>query len=1579
MSNYGTVTRAGTSTVTDLYPGFSSNGCIGINPNGGTISHGGNTTSGTTTWYLADNGDTWNSSYNYQIAVTKISITRSGYHISGFESDSNNSVAHGPATYDGTTLSVIVNAPSSSSKICHLKVLWASDGGTAPGGPGGVRIGASSSYSSNSTSAYAVNISSPGGFYITWTAGSAGTGNAVSGYERRVIRASDNSVISGTTQSINSTSTLYSWSSGYANSLVGVPLKAQVRTKGSGGLYSSWVTSANTITFTQTTTTAPGAPSGVRVGTSSSYSSNSASNYNIGAPSPGEFYITWTAGSNGTNNAIAGYRRRVIRVSNNEVVSGTTSDINSTSTFYNKSTSWLASAVGQSYKAQVQTLGSVSGVDSNWVTSSNTITFTSSTASGHTLTANANGGSPNRTYTGSAFTHQSIESPTRANYGLYGWYFDSTASNCLDYGTSRAITGSNIKITFWTDATTYAQGGTTSTICSIFSCAESGGYTVCNENGNWEFQVHDGSGWKKAGVAASSIAAGYHEWCCIANVTEKKIYLYIDGTLKAQTSLTNAQISYNASYKKLLLGGELAGNGMKSGSGFVGKIGNFKLVYSSSTYSYSAPDYDVFDIPEQDATVYAYWKRNGYTLTVRPNGGIWNGSTSDSTLDVVYGTRKTIAAPTRAGYDFIGWASVGATFSNDYSAGTTFFTSLPGKYCWSGATGDHTLSLVDMDTGSGFTTATKMLQIVEPGTSPKGVGWYRTCALATSTAIIVAFVAKAPTNTYFIVHNSETYQGTGYTYEYLTPMAGTGKWQTYCIKFVTGNPINTNSTGYFILCGNQDTISMTTNPGAVTYQVAWQNIGLANKINSSEEYVPNSNLTSDTITAVWIEKKYDISYNLNGGVFPSDLDTVDVHYGNSVEAVNPLSAQWNRSPYVMGNHPASGSGKPTAHSPNYWFYVERPTKSPSISETTTTITTSFSAATSVSSLNSNKTVITSIPQNFYSWTITGMNSGISHQYYGRTSTGATTNAAQSFTSTSIIVTGTNHTSGQPPLEYRNLSSTGGDVVFTAGWTPGTTTTSTLYGSITLPSIPTKANGSTSTTRTVSYNANGGNSTPSSQSVTPTATITYSHDSKWWTTSTAGTSYSQGTAYTPTTSGTLYAHYTASTSSYSSPTITLPAAITFDPVTTTIYNDGTVNYNAASSVTPSTIEVATTSTQLRIFDKWRLNSATGISYAAGATYTPTATSATFYATSTPNGQPQDVIAYSSVTLPTVPSKADTTISDIRTVNYNANGGSSTPTAQFVTPTATVTWSDDDKWYTSEIGGTGYTQGTTYTPTAATTTLYAHYDPSTGTFSSPTLSLRRAISKASTTATYPVTFDSNGSSTTNTTITTTLNVSYTFDKWRLGSTTGASYSAGATFTPTVSSTTMYATFNQNEVADPVISPVAPTAKDNSNTSKTITFNPNGGSVTPTVRNTVVSNSWKFGGWATTTNATTGIAANTSFTPTTTRYYASWTTNTITASPISTPIPTRTGFTCTGWYTSASGGTKRANAGGSYTPPITGETIYAQWTRQGAARNMYVFNGSAWKVATPYVFNGSQWKRATAYVFDGSEWKQSSTFPD
>ena len=72
---------------------------------------------------------------------------------------------------------------------------------------------------------------------------------------------------------------------------------------------------------------------------------------------------------------------------------------------------------------------------------------------------------------------------------------------------------------------------------------------------------------------------------------------------------------------------------------------------------------------ESDHNIYAHWTPNNYTLTINPNGGTYNSSTSNTTMTVQYGKTQIIANPTRSGYVFAGWTLSGAGSSLN---GTTF-------------------------------------------------------------------------------------------------------------------------------------------------------------------------------------------------------------------------------------------------------------------------------------------------------------------------------------------------------------------------------------------------------------------------------------------------------------------------------------------------------------------------------------------------------------------------------------------------------------------------------------------------------------------------------------------------------------------------------------------------------------------------------------------------------------------------------------------------------------------------------------------------------------------------------------------
>ena len=293
------------------------------------------------------------------------------------------------------------------------------------------------------------------------------------------------------------------------------------------------------------------------------------------------------------------------------------------------------------------------------------------------------------------------------------------------------------------------------------------------------------------------------------------------------------------------------------------------------------------------------------------------------------------------------------------------------------------------------------------------------------------------------------------------------------------------------------------------------------------------------------------------------------------------------------------------------------------------------------------------------------------------------------------------------------------------------------------------------TITVGYNANGGSSTPSNSTGTAvnTTTTTYTF-SQWAAGSTSGTKYNAGASFTPSSNTTMYATWSTSSSTArtSNPSITLRGAISRANTTVSSYN---VSYNAnGGSSTPAT--QTATKTRSYSFGGWNTNSSgTGTNYSASTAYTFSA-NATLYAkwSSSDSG--------GSITLPAAISRANGSAAGY-SVTYNANGGSGAPSAQ-TSANRTITYTFN-KWAAGSTSGTQYSAGASYTPSAATT-MYALWNSSTATNSAWTCS-----------STVPT------------------RTGYTFLGWSESSTaTTATYQPGTAYTLT-SGKTLYAVWQIN----------------------------------------------------------------------------------------------------------------------------------------------------------------------------------------
>lgn len=152
----------------------------------------------------------------------------------------------------------------------------------------------------------------------------------------------------------------------------------------------------------------------------------------------------------------------------------------------------------------------------------------------------------------------------------------------------------------------------------------------------------------------------------------------------------------------------------------------------------------------------------------------------------------------------------------------------------------------------------------------------------------------------------------------------------------------------------------------------------------------------------------------------------------------------------------------------------------------------------------------------------------------------------------------------------------------------------------------------------------------------------------------------------------------------------------------------------------------------------------------------------------------------------------------TVQFNNNGGTTTPSSKTATNTTRYSFSS---WNTASNGsGTSYNSTSSYTFTGSTT-LYAQW---TSSLSRGSITLPAAINRNSSSTSYTITFNENFSGGGTSNQTSTKTISYSFAGWNTNSSgTGSNYSANSSYTPS-SSHTLYAKWtsstSQNSITLP-----------------------------------------------------------------------------------------------------------------------------------------------------------------------------------
>lgn len=208
----------------------------------------------------------------------------------------------------------------------------------------------------------------------------------------------------------------------------------------------------------------------------------------------------------------------------------------------------------------------------------------------------------------------------------------------------------------------------------------------------------------------------------------------------------------------------------------------------------------VGDNKTKTVNLYAIWSAGTFQLTINPMGGTWNGTTSNSVISGENGSTKTIAPPTRPGYRFGGWyKSAYGTLNNSTTWNPLFSNqtaaNLPQLYNNAGD-GTVTLTLKKGDTSGGWWHSLK-IKTTKASAKPGHGGFHQKTTSAAGATFIHIFRAKIPVGYSLNYHNNKV--GTGSTFKWLTPNAGTGKWEDYAYELKCGSSGTFETFGYVAL------------------------------------------------------------------------------------------------------------------------------------------------------------------------------------------------------------------------------------------------------------------------------------------------------------------------------------------------------------------------------------------------------------------------------------------------------------------------------------------------------------------------------------------------------------------------------------------------------------------------------------------------------------------------------------------------------------------------------------------------------------------------------------------------------------
>ena len=303
-------------------------------------------------------------------------------------------------------------------------------------------------------------------------------------------------------------------------------------------------------------------------------------------------------------------------------------------------------------------------------------------------------------------------------------------------------------------------------------------------------------------------------------------------------------------------------------------------------------------------TAYARCTINSYTLTINPNGGTYNSTTSNTTVTQNYGTTYSITNnPTKAGYIFTGWTKSGSGSYNYFDTSSTATTTTTVNY----DAANSTLPTVYNNNGNGTVTRSMVtdstatggysMKIVTNGSANPGTGGVVLSIYPTTPGRINVLEVKAKIPSGYSLNGvyGLHYKGIGH-FMRTDSQTGTGDWKTYYLVHYFGDTGTFSSNAWLYLSGSNNT--------SVTWYIDSITMRSFTKAQFKSKYTFGDG--NGTLTANWSASGSRVTFNTNGGSWNTTY--VANWNGNNYYDVSTTTA--NRY-YIYANsygtHPGSTS------------------------------------------------------------------------------------------------------------------------------------------------------------------------------------------------------------------------------------------------------------------------------------------------------------------------------------------------------------------------------------------------------------------------------------------------------------------------------------------------------------------------------------------------------------------------------------------------------------------------------------------------------------------------------------------------